>query len=323
MKPEGDAMVGAAQMAIKDEAPQGRIRGRRIVLAIEDSSGPSWGMVSDAVIRLVLKDEVIAMITSSSGADAHLSEQVGNRVGVPVLTLSADATTTQADIPWIFRLGATDVAQAQLIVNQMDKSGAMQKTLLISQNGHDGDRGAAAMLQALQSRGGSVPSKLSLDAADPDLTSALRRVAAESPQAIVLWTNAAVGLQLLTGLRSAGVRAPCYLSKDASSEILSIESRVNTSGETWMVTEDIALPMKHRTFSEQFQEVHGTLPTSVATRTYDAVTLLVDAMQVAGPNRARVRDQLSQTVRFNGSSGEITLDREGNDQVSLHLVKLP
>jgi ABC-type branched-subunit amino acid transport system substrate-binding protein len=205
-KAEGDAMVAAAQMALRDSASQRLNRGRRVALAVEDSSGGSWGVVSDAVIRLMLDDEAVAVITSTSGADTHLCEQVGNRIGVPVLTLSADSTTTQIDIPWIFRMGPSDVEKADVIA---------------------------------QDRAGEV----------------------DEPTA------------------------------------------------------------KRREFVTRFRRATGVTPGRVASETYDAVVLTVQALQKTGPNSARIRDELGKTVNYDGMSGKIMFDREGNNRASLHPVQ--
>ena len=205
-KAEGDAMVAAAHMALRDASSHGLIHGHRIALALEDSSVPPWGMLSDAVIRLMLDDEAVAVITSTSGADTHLCEQVGNRIGVPVLTLSADSTTTQIDIPWIFRMGPSDVEKADVIA---------------------------------QDRAGEV----------------------DEPTA------------------------------------------------------------KRREFVTRFRRATGVTPGRVASETYDAVVLTVQALQKTGPNSARIRDELGKTVNYDGMSGKIMFDREGNNRASLHPVQ--
>jgi ABC-type branched-subunit amino acid transport system substrate-binding protein len=200
-KAEGNAMVAAAQMALRDTASIHWKGGARVALAVEDSSGPSWGMVSDAVIRLVLDDEAVAVITSTSRADTHLCEQVGNRIGVSVLTLSADPTTTQIDIPWIFRMRPSAAHQAQEIA--------------------------------------------------PDIPTVARQ-----------------------------------------------------------------------SFAARFRQSTGIAPSQVASETYDAVTLTVLALQTAGPNRARIRDQIARANDYDGVSGRISFDREGNDTPPPHLLQL-
>ena len=197
-KPEGDAMLAAARMALHD-APT--LRNHRIELAIEDASAPQWGTLSDVILRLVLDDNVVALITSTSASETHLAEQVANRIGLPVLTLSTDPTTTQINIPWIFRIGPSHAAQVHSIA--------------------------------------------------PDGPTAA------SPQE----------------------------------------------------------------FATRFQALTGAPPTNVATQTYDAVTLTLRALRAAGPNRARVRDQLSHVQAYEGASGQITFDHQGNNHATHHLEK--
>jgi branched-chain amino acid transport system substrate-binding protein len=321
-KPEGDAMVAAAQMALRDAAPRGVVHGHHVALAVEDSSGPSWGKVSDAVIRLVLEDEAVALITSTSGADAHISEQVGNRVGVPVLTLAADATTTQADIPWIFRMGASDKAEAQLIANELYNVRRIGHILLITQHGHDGDRGTTAMSHAAADLRSIEPVVVTLSEDQLDIDAAVQKIHVNSPQAIVIWTNTITAARLLPALRAAGVTSPCYLSEDASFSIPNVASLEFPGGEVWKIAEDVRISPTRQAFASGFQQSTGRSPNAIATRTYDAVTLIVEALQAVGPNRARVRDQLSRGPAFEGMSGKISFDREGNNQVASHLVKL-
>jgi len=206
-KAEGDAMVAAAKMALRESASQPLGGGRRIALVVEDSSGGSWGIVSDAVIRLMLDDHAVAVITSTSGTDTHLCEQVGNRIGIPVLTLSTDPTTTQIDIPWIFRMGPSEAEKADVIAQDT-------------------------------------------------------------------------------------------------------------------VAEDDQDAGKRRDFAARFRQATGAAPSRVASETYDAVALTMRALQRAGPNRARVRDEFAKASSYDGVSGKIFFDREGNNRITLHLVQL-
>ncbi|MDQ2843202.1 MAG: ABC transporter substrate-binding protein [Acidobacteriota bacterium] len=321
-KPEGDAMVAAAGMALRDAAPHGLIHGRRLSLAVEDESGPSWGMVSDAVIRLALQDDTIAMITSTSGADAHLAEQAGNRIGLPVLTLSADATTTQIDIPWIFRMRASDVAESQLLARDIYSVRGLKKVLLITQQGHDGHRGIDAMREAASDLSGPAPSVVELDSIHPDLASAMQSIETESPQAVVIWTSPEMAASLVHALRTAGVTSLLYLSQDASSGLHENAAGNSTRSEAWTIAVDGEAATARRSFAKRLSQVTGKPSSTVASETYDAVTMTLRALQVAGPNRARVRDELARVHGHDGASGTISFDKQGNDRVALHLVKI-
>jgi len=320
-KAEGEAMIAAAQMALRDTASQ-RLSRRRVALAVEDSSGSTWGMVSDAVIRLMLNDESIAVITSTSRADAHLCEQVGNRIGVPVLTLSADSTTTQIDIPWIFRMGSSDAAEAQVIVQDMYSVRKLHNVLLITQHDREGDRAAHGMKQAALGLGAPAPHVISLDEAPLDPGSIVRAIQSESPQAVVIWTSPTTAAILLRALQIAGVKTICYLSQNASSDMHDASTSESTASETWTIAGNDEPTGTRQSFADRFRRSTGTAPTLVASQTYDAVILTVHALQTAGPNRARVRDEIAKANQYDGVSGKISFDCEGNDRAALHLVQL-
>jgi branched-chain amino acid transport system substrate-binding protein len=310
---EGDAMVAAARIALQDAGGDALPGGRRVELAIRDSGGASWGVVSDAVIDLVMKDDVVAMITSTNGADAHLCEQVGNRMGVPVLTLAADATTTQIDIPWIFRMGASDVAEAQSFAQEVYRVQGFTKVTVIAAQDHDGRSGVAAMKLAAGSLGVAEPESIAMDPLRSDAEGVVKRMVAESPEAVVIWTGAETAEILLRAMKAAGVRAICLLPEDAT--------EAGYGMNVWTVVSDGEGDLVRERFSRRFAQATGVAPNVAAMETYDAVTLTVRALRGVGANRARARDALAQVQKFDGAGGWVSFDREGNNTTTLHMVR--
>lgn len=65
-------------------------------------------------------------------------------------------------------------------------------------------------------------------------------------------------------------------------------------------------------FAVRYKTRTGSAPTPVAAATFDCVRLLARAIDVVGPNRARVRDELAQGVPYYGATGESAFDPAGN-----------
>ena len=327
---EGEALVAAARMALKDSTQHPLPGGRHVELAIGDESGPAWGHVSDVILQLVLRQNVVALITSTDGTDTHVSEQVGNRIGVPILTLSNDATTTQIDIPWIFRVGPSDLQQAQSIAQNIYRKRGLKQVMVIFAEVHDGRGGAAAMRQAALSMGTAMPEELALDPLRADLSSVVRRIQAGSPQAIVLWTRADVAQRLSPMLPAADVSIPVYFSQQAAqagspltltSTVAKRESAADSLS-AWTIAARAEDTAARESFAARYLQQTGRPPSAAAAEAYDAVCLTVRALRAAGPNRARMRDQLAQTRDYSGASGTISFDREGNNTTQVHLVAL-
>ena len=129
----------------------------RLELAPRDESG-LWGRASSEIVKLVVDDRAIALVTSPDGRAAHLAEQVGNRLSVPVVSLASDSQNTQINIPWYFRMVPDDAAQARLFADDIYHRQGFQKVLLVTENDHDGRVGkeefekAARRLQAPELR---------------------------------------------------------------------------------------------------------------------------------------------------------------------------
>ena len=319
-KAEGDAMVAGAQIALHDAGGDALPGGRRAELAVRDESGPSWGVVSDEVIHLVMDDDVVAMITSTSGADAHLCEQVGNRMGVPVLTLAADATTTQIDIPWIFRMGASDDDEAKVIARNIYRERGLRKVLFVAEQEHDGRRGVEAMEKAAKVPGVAAPESVMLDPLHADVGAVVKRIRAEEPQAVVMWTSAETAGALQRAMQAGGVKTICYLSQNAAQGSLGT-SDARAEG-AWMAAAEGEDAAVRRSFARRYWQATGKVPSDAAMQSYDAVMITMRALRVAGANRARVRDELARVQDFAGASGRISFDREGNDLAAMHLVRL-
>ncbi|MBZ5515234.1 MAG: ABC transporter substrate-binding protein [Acidobacteriia bacterium] len=128
---EGDAILQAARLAVEDESAAPLAEGRRLALVARDETG-LWGRAPNELVRLVVDDQAVALVTSTNGSATHLAEQVGNRLGVPVLALSTDSTTTEINIPWFFRLVPDDRVQAQFFADDIYRRRALAQVTLVT-----------------------------------------------------------------------------------------------------------------------------------------------------------------------------------------------
>ena len=159
---EGEALRRASQMAVDEENALALPGGDHLRLVVRDESGP-WGQASTQIVHMVFDDQAVALITSAEGDSAHLAEQVGNKIGVPILTLSTDSTTTEINLPWIFRMGPTDAMQAQAFARDIYQKRKLQRVVLLNQNDRDGRLGAEAFIKAAGEVNAPAPLPLTVD----------------------------------------------------------------------------------------------------------------------------------------------------------------
>ena len=317
-KPEGDGLVAAAQMAIEDESAAPFAGRQRLMLVVRDETG-LWGRASSEIVKLAVEDRSVALITSSDGRAAHLSEQVGNRLGVPVVTLATDATTTQINIPWIFRIVPHDAAQACVFAESIYRERKFKRVLLISDGDHDGRVGAAEFQKAARQQGAPPPERIEITPPIADLGALGIEAQTREAQAIVLWTSAATAARVLEEMTE--VRAPMFMCTKALEEpfISAMRGRQNI----WVAASSAPGPESaQRAFAERFQARTGAAPSPAAAEVYDAVRLIAQGLRQSGPNRARLRDALAARAEYRGVSGIIAFDGAGNNRAEVTLVPL-
>ena len=314
---EGKALLEAAQLAIEDEATSQLPEGRMLSLVPRDQSGP-WGRASNEIVHLVYEDQAVAIVTSFDGASAHLAEQVANKVGIPIVTLSTDPTTTQINLPWIFRLGPTDTQQARAFAQDIYVARKLKQVILIMENGHDGRVGGEEFQKAARELNAPPVIQLGIDPADWNPESVLSQIMAHKPEALVFWTGHEMAAGLVLRFREALPTPPVYLCHKAA------QGRFDRDQENiWIITSRLAESPLRESFERRYRARAGTVPAPAAAQAYDAVRLLAAALRRSGPNRARLRDALAGLSSYTGTSGVISFDHAGNDLSDVTLVRLP
>ncbi len=320
---EGESLERAAQMAVEEENAASLPGGRRFLLVIRDETGP-WGQASAQIVHLVFDDQAVALITSSEGDAAHLAEQVGNKIGVPILTLSTDSTTTEINLPWIFRLGPSDAAQAQAFTRDIYQTRGLQRVLLLSQNDRDGRLGGEAFAKAAGELNAAAPRQIVVDPEKLGEGTMGKEMA--SAQAVVIWTDAPTARRLAARVREAQPGVPIYLCRKAAEGDGNFASQVrpaggNSTADAWVAVAP-EIEKARAEFGQRYRQRFGTEPGLGAREAYDAVRILAAALRKSGVNRARLRDALAGVSNFAGASGMISLDHAGNDTSKVTPLKL-
>ena len=305
---QGAALRKAAQMALDDEISSTTgATGRRLALAFRDES-ERWGQASSEMVQLIDQEQAIALITPTDGNIAHQAEQIANKIGIPILTLSSDAATTRINIPWIFRLGPSDADQAQLIAIDIYQRRNLRKVLLLAEDDHDGRVGTEEFLRAANSLHVAPPERVNFNSATSDLATLADELKSKRPDAIVLWAGPEATAALLPVLHQAAPSAVTYLCSKAAQFGSPTQSR-----QPWFTTSLLSTTTDGTmNLTERYRRQTGLEPTVAAREIYDAVRLLAAAARIAGPNRARVRDYLASGATYSGVSGAVSFDKAGN-----------
>ena len=81
-----------------------QVGGAPALVAVE--SGQNWGAASTELVHALMDEHALAVVALDRDC-AHLAEQLGLKVFVPVVALSDDKALTSTNVAWIFRLPAS------------------------------------------------------------------------------------------------------------------------------------------------------------------------------------------------------------------------
>ena len=78
-----------------------------------------------------------------------------------------------------------------------------------------------------------------------------------------------------------------------------------------------------RAWVKKYRERHGQVPDALGTLAYDGTNLLLEAIRQAGSDDPRkIRDALASIRDFNGVTGKMDLDRNGDAVKSAAILKI-
>lgn len=308
--PEGDLWC-AAQLALQQSNRQGGYRGKPFRLIPRWSDSP-WTAGAAHVAQMVYGDQVWAVLAGIDGPTAHLAEQVVVKARVPlVATATTDRTTHSAIVPWMFSILPGDQLQAPVLAQQIARSLGPEGFIVLSTPDHDARCFWGELNRALARQRLAPRYHFTCQPADEDLSGIVLRAARAAPSAAVVLAEAGASARLVLELRKAGFSGRVF-------------------GGPWMARRrflDQAGPAAERVvfplvvdpraeateFQKAFQKRCGGPPDYAAAATYDAVRLLVAAIQKAGLNRARIGDALRELSGWQGATGRIAWDPLGGN----------
>lgn len=331
-KAEGAALLAALQVALEQEQAREPLPdGRKVTVVARDESGP-WGQASSEILKLIEQDHALVVLTSANGNIAHQAEQIANKISFPILTLASDPTTTQTNVPWIFRLGPGDAEQARAFGQRIYAELRLRKVLLVVQTDHDGRVGRGEFEKVARELKAPAPDVSEISSSAPNFEPLADAIQSNSPEAVVVWTDGAATGELLSVIRRTKPRIPVFLSTKAAqlgTESLSgdlciaaVSEEQNLGDSFTIATLPTQVEADRRDFEQGYRARTGSPPGIAAFEAYEAVRLVAAGFRAAGANRVLLRDYFANDGKFHGAAPTAPFDPAGNNTEEFAIVRI-
>ncbi len=321
----GVMMLRGAQLAIEHANEKGGYTKRNIPfeLVVSNDNG-LWGASGNEIIKQAYKDKVWAILGTIDGANTHIAIRVALKVEIPMMNSGdLDPTLMETNIPWIFRCVGDDRQQCYMLVDYMYKNLKLTRIGVIRASNRYGRFGVREIRDGSRRLGHPIAFEMAYKLGTDDFTLQLERLRDSNIEAVVHWGDAADGAMILNQMREMGMNQPYFAcDRCVSDEFLEIagdNAEGVICGFPWNPERK---DEKLDAFRVAYRERYGEEPETYAAHAYDGMNMLIWATQVAGLNRAKIRDMIAyRSEPWPGVTGDIPLSAALDDAGEVFLAR--
>ncbi|OHB72365.1 MAG: hypothetical protein A2V70_16410 [Planctomycetes bacterium RBG_13_63_9] len=321
----GVKMLQGARLAIEQANAAGGYLERHVPfeLVVSNDNG-LWGASGNEIIKMAYKDKVWAILGTIDGANSHIAIRVALKAEIVMMNSGdTDPTFIETNIPWVCRCIGDDRQQGYLLVDYLYRKLGFTRVGIIRASNRYGRFGVREIHDGSRRRGTPIPLEMAYPVGGEDFSLQLERLAQANVEAIVHWGNADDGARILNQMRARGMQQPYFCCdrcvSDEFVELAGANAEGVVCGYPWNPDRQ---DEKLETFREAFRQRYGEEAETYAAHAYDGMNMLIWAVQVAGLNRAKIRDVLAyRTQPWHGVTGEIPLSACLDDLGDVFLAK--
>jgi len=321
----GVKMLQGVRLAIEQANARGGYLKRKVPfeLVVSNDNG-LWGASGNEIVNMAYKDRVWGILGTIDGANTHIAIRVALKVEIPMInTGDTDPTLVETNIPWIVRCISDDRQQGYLLVDYVYRKLGLTRVGVIRASNRYGRFGVREIRDGSRRLGKPIVLEMAYKLGGDDFSLQLERLRQANVEAIVHWGDATDGAKILNQMRAMKMQQPYFAcDRCVSDEFVEIAGE-NAEGVVCTYPWDpTRKDQKYDTFRADFRQRFDEDPETYAAHAYDGMNMMIWAVQVAGLNRAKIRDVMAyRSSAWPGVTGDIPLSACLDDLGDVFLVK--
>jgi branched-chain amino acid transport system substrate-binding protein len=280
-------------------------------MVVSTMEGP-WGTGSKEAVTMIFDENVVAILGSHDGRNAHLVEQVSAKSRVVFLSAwSGDPTLAQAFVPWFFNGVYNDTQISDALIEEIYIKRNLNKIVVISDNSYDSGSTLKNFLKKAESKGKPEPMQLKYNDTIQNFKDIPGRLTNADIDCIILLVQPPTSLQIMEQLRLNQLKKPVYCSLNQLDENKIPSPDYKYYENVRFVSSEILAGKKGELFGNEYRKQYGNNPGAVAACAFDGMNLLIEAIRKAGTEREGIQKAL-RDIKYEGVTGTIQFDENGN-----------
>ena len=299
-----------AEIAVSEINANGGLLGASVELVTEVGIATPEAAVA-AASRMILADDVIAIVGPNRSAHAIPVGEVAQQHGVPMVTTTATNPNVTSAGDFVFMAAFTDAFQGAVMAQFAATDLGLTTVAMLTRSGEVYTEGISEFfLTNFTDAGGTIAANVFYEESTTDFTEQLTRIAKDTPDALFV-SGLAEEITLVAQqartlrLQNAAGKPILFLGADAwdnpdllTNEEIDIEGSF-FSGHFSAATDKPS----GKAFVEAYQAAYGELPIGGHAVSYDATKVLFAAIARAENfDGEAIRDQLAATKNYIGAT---------------------
>jgi len=306
----GDPQSKTALMLQEQINAGGGVRGHRLQIIIRDTKGQEVEALL-AARELVETENVLAIVGPSRVGTTLAIASYIERSQVPLMSCGAAPAISSPVKRWIFQVAPSAENALQRVCTYLADHGITRIAVLVSDNAF-GYEGHNALDAQTPEAGITIVADEEFLDCDTGFTPQLTRIKGTDAQAVVCWGLGPAPAIIAREMRRLNMRLPLLASLAQANQRF-IDAAMDAANGAVMPAPKLLIahqlpdadPQKSvlLEFASRYEERCERKPEMAAGHAWDGIKILCAALEMSGPDRAALHDEIERTSNFVGIGG--------------------
>ncbi len=311
----GEPEKNTALMIAEEVNAKGGVKGRPIEVIIEDTEGDDTKAVLAA--KKLITQGVVAIIGPSRSGTTMAVVPTVQEEEIPLISCAAAEVIVKPveERKWVFKTPQMDSDAVVRIYEHMQSKG-IKKIAIITGTTAFGQAGRDQLKKMAPEMGIEIVADETYGPADTDMTAQLTKIKGTGAQAVVNWSIVPAQSIIPKNMKQLGMTIQLYQShgfgniKYAEAAGEAAEGLIFPAGPLLAVD---SLPDTHpqkqvlSNYKNAYETKYGESASTFGGHAYDALHLVIKAIEIGEPTREGIRDGLEKVQGYVGTAGIFNL----------------
>lgn len=305
-------------MAVDEVNAAGGVLGKKLQI-IEEDHGSKLEEIPNVVSKYVERDKVVAIVGDPTTGGTKTAAPIANEAQVVLLSAGSTGPGVVEIGEYIFRNTLLDTVAAPATMDYAINEMGWKNVAVITSINNDYSVGLSGIFkEAIEKNGGTIVIEENIQDGDTDFSAIVTKIKGANPDVIVFSGYYTEGGLIMKEVRRQGMEDVVMVGGDGlqGEDFYKLGEEAVIGSISYAGFSPVDPTPTTAAFIDKFKEKYdGELPDLFSAQGYDAVKLLVEAMEKANStDPLEFHKTLAQTKDFDGVSG-VTTFRENREPI--------